>query len=102
VAGPKFSPAAWIGEELGQIELPVGVLKRLLIATRSFDGQYWSGYGNTRLEPEHRIQSHSDMVPFLGTMVIKLIDSNDELIAEAKWSWEEDMSTHWPKIMPLL
>ena len=45
---------------------------------------------------------HSDIVPFDGTMIIKLIDSSDELLAKAKWSWEEDVNTHWPTIKPLL
>jgi hypothetical protein len=96
--GPRFSPAPWIGEELGQIELPVGVTKRILIAVRDTTGQYWTGCSNSRLELSQGIQMHSDMVPFDGTMIIKLIDSSDELLAKAKWSWEEDVNTHWPMI----
>lgn len=44
--GPRFSPAPWIGEELGQIELPVGVTKRILIAVRDTTWQFWTGYSN--------------------------------------------------------
>jgi hypothetical protein len=91
-----------MGEELGQIELPVGVTKKILVAVRSATGQYWDGYSNSRLEMHQRVQIGSDMVPFAGTMVVKLIDNSDELLAETTWSWEEDVNTHWPIVKPLL
>jgi hypothetical protein len=100
--GPLFSPAPWVGEELGQIELPVGLTKKIIVAVRAGSGEYWYGYSNSRLEPNQRIQMDSDMVPADGTMVVKLIDSNDELLTETKWSWEEDVNTHWPVFRPLL
>lgn len=101
VQGPRFSPAPWLGEELGQIELPVGITKKVLVAVRSSTGEYWDGYSNSRLDATQRIQISSDMVPYAGTMIIKLIDSSDELLAETKWSWEEDVNTHWPLFKPL-
>ena len=98
--GPRFTPVAWIGEELGQVELPVGLTKRILVATRDLSGAHWDGWSNSRLEKGQRIQLKSDMVPFSGTLVIKLIDSNDELLAETKWEWDEDPHTHWPLFRP--
>jgi hypothetical protein len=99
--GPRLSPAPWLGEELGQIELPVGVTKKVLVAVRSATGEYWHGYSNSRLEVSQRIQMASDMVPWAGTMILKLIDGSDELLAKTKWSWEEDVNTHWPIFRPV-
>ena len=60
----------------------MGITKKVLVAVRSSTGEYWDGYSNSRLDSTQRIQISSDMVPYAGIMIIKLIDSSDELLAE--------------------
>ncbi len=95
--GPFFSPAAWLDEEYGQInKFPVGWTKKLLIGIRG--SEYWDGYDNRRMDASEGRQTHGEMVPFDGTMTVKLIDHTGQSLYEAKWKWEENINTHWPHL----
>lgn len=91
--GPSFSPAAWIDEALGLVDIPVGFSKKLIVGIKagSEGGYYWEGYSNPRIDAKDRHRLDGQMIPYLGSMVVKLIGGTGEVWFEQKWEWEEDL-----------
>lgn len=98
VIGPNFSPATWLDEAYGRVDIPVGWCKRLLLGIRVVND--WNGYENSRIDAAEAPKSHSDSLPFLGTMVIQLIGNPGEVWFEAKFEWSENFAYH-PSIKQL-
>jgi hypothetical protein len=75
------------------IEIPVGWCKKLVIGIKegSQGGYYWDGYSNPRINRTDRHSIDGQMVPFKGTMTIKLIGASEQVLCEHKWEWEEDL-----------
>lgn len=90
--GPSFSPAAWIDEPCGTVEIPVGWSKKLIIGIKNgtAGGYYWDGYSNPRIHREDKHSLDGQTVPYSGTVLVKLIGATDEVWYEQKWKWEED------------
>jgi hypothetical protein len=91
--GPLFFPAAWIDEECGLIDIPVGFSKKLIIGMKSGSegGYYWEGYSNPRIDGNDKHRLDGQPVPNHGTLLVKLIGATDEVWYEQKWEWEEDL-----------
>lgn len=104
VAGVTFSPAAWIDEEGGMVDIPVGWSKKLIIGvkTGSGIGAFWMGYSNPRIKLGDKHSLDGQALPLSGTMLIKLIGATNEVWYEQKFHYEEDLEgfAH-PKVMPL-
>jgi hypothetical protein len=98
--GPIFAPAAWLDEECGKIDIPVGWTKKLLIGIKC--SNYWDGYDNRRIEISQGRQSRSEMVPSDGVFTVKLIDSTDEVLLEKKFNWTPDIQYNRPRMRLLL
>ena len=83
----------WIDEEYGMIDIPVGWAKKLVIGIKagSEGGYYWEGYSNPRMEGNDKHALDGQMLPDHGTMLLRLIDSTNEVLYERKFSWEEDL-----------
>jgi hypothetical protein len=91
--GPSFFPAAWIDEECGLVDIPVGFSKKLIVGIKSGSegGYYWNGYSNPRIDANDKHNLDGQTVPYLGTMLVKLIGETGEVWFENKWEWEEDL-----------
>ncbi len=97
VSGPRLSPACWMDEPLGAVDIPVGVTKRLLIGARDADNM-WMGYANSTTEvgkpPTTRLCND---LPDSGTMHLCLIGNGDEVLYKKDFSWECAFGPHLPK-----
>ena len=94
VPGPSFSPAAWIDEPYGKVEIPVGWSKKLIIGIKSGmqGAYYWDGYSNPRITAGDQHRLDGQPVPYDGVLSIKLIGSTNEVWFEQKFDWTEDMN----------
>ena len=104
--GPAFRPAAWIDEELGIVNIPVGCSKKLILGVKHEShvplGAYWDGYSNPRISAGDKHSLDGQCLPSHGTFVVKLIGGTGEVWHEEKWEWEEDVAhgAH-PTVKPL-
>ena len=91
--GPTFSPAAWVDEQCGTVEIPVGWAKKLIIGIKSGSegGYYWDGYSNPRMNTSNRHALDGQMVPSDGKLIIRLIGDTNEVWYEQGWKWREDI-----------
>jgi hypothetical protein len=97
--GPSFSPAMWVNEPCGKVDIPVGWRKTLLIGIKST--HYWYGADNRRINVAEQPQSHSEIVPRAGTMLVKIISDRGEVLFKAKLGWSEDLYTFHPTVTQL-
>lgn len=104
VLGVTFSPAAWVDEECGTVDIPVGWSKKLIIGikTGSGLGAFWMGYSNPRIKLGDKHSLDGQALPFSGTMLIKLIGTTNEVWYEQKFHYQEDsQSGGHPRVTPL-
>jgi hypothetical protein len=101
IPGTDLSPACWIDEECGAVDIPVGVSKRLLIATR-FTDQLWYGWMNPKTVPGGQSQTRAcSNLPTSGKMHLRLIGCTDEVWCEMHFDWKcpfDPNFAHLPEI----
>jgi hypothetical protein len=104
VSGPSFCPAMWLNEPYGKVDLPIGWRRTLLVGIKTYMGYDvcgWMGYDNRRINASEQPNSHSEVVPTDGTMLVKVIGDTGDVLFEAKLDWRTDLRTFLPDIKML-
>lgn len=103
VVGVTFSPAAWVDEECGMVDIPVGWSKKLIIGVKTGSGleAFWMGYSNPRVKLGDKHSLDGQALPLSGTMLIKLIGTTNEVWYEQKFHYQEDSYGAHPRVTPL-
>ena len=98
--GPSFSPAAWLDEECGFVDIPLGWTKFIIIGTTWSGGDWsaWYGYANHRMGKREASQLKSQTLPVAGTVTIRIIGGTDEVWYEKKFEWENSFDSRVPKL----
>jgi hypothetical protein len=99
--GPTFSPALWLDEEYGHVDIPVGFSRKLIIGIKS--QEWWNGYSNPRMKAGDKHHVENQTLPLSGTLTVKLIGETDEILLEKKYKWAGDIQNinYFPDIKPL-
>ncbi len=63
----------------------MGFAKKLIVGIKSQDS--WSGYSNPRMKSGDEHHLESQILPFSGTMLVKLIGETGEVLLENKFKW---------------
>ncbi len=104
VAGPSFRPAMWLNEPCGKVDLPVAWRRTLLVGIKTNLGYGvcgWTGYDNRKINPSEQPNSHSEIVPQDGTLLVKVIDESGDVLFEARLEWQVDLYTFLPDVKRL-
>jgi hypothetical protein len=102
VGGPNLSPAPWVGEECGIVDIPVGFSKELILGIKGSDGM-WMGWTNPKIHPGGApCAKANDMLPDYGIMHVRLIGNTNEVwfSADVKWEWDNPRNPHIKPISP--
>jgi hypothetical protein len=91
--GPSFSPAPWLCESLGIINLQAGTSGSLLVGTACQN--YWTGWANPRTSQAALPGNRSEMVPHNGLLFVRL-SGPKRIWFEAYLKWEIDYSYNHP------
>jgi len=106
IPGPSFCPAMWLNEPYGKVDLPVGWRRTLLVGIKTalgYEACGWTGYDNRRIDVSEQPNSHSEIVPQRGTLLVRVINDSGEVLFESRLEWKVDLRTFLPdiKLLPL-
>ncbi len=101
---PHFCPAAWVDEKCGMVDIPVGYSKKLVLASWSGvkvdEGIHFYGYSNCRVNADDKNRLCSELIPIMGSFVLKLIGDGGTMLWESREiPWKQSPNTgFWPWI----
>lgn len=98
VRGPSLSPAPWLYESLGIINIPAGTSASLLGGTKCQN--YWNGWANPRTSESVLPNSRSETLPTSGLLFVRLSGEN-KVLFEAYLKWELDLIYNHPHLQQI-